>query len=94
MGRNDVFFHEQLDAVGNGLQPAEFAPHSRRTEPVLDAARYFALQPNEKDRRRGYKSDQNDRSNDGQCVRILHKGHDTIKHGASSSAATASTHWK
>jgi hypothetical protein len=42
---DEVLFSDQLDAVGQALQPAEFSAASRRAKPVLDAARHLALQP-------------------------------------------------
>ena len=38
VGRDRVFLAEQLDAVGEGLQPAELAADAGRPEPVLNAA--------------------------------------------------------
>ncbi len=47
---HQVFFGEQLDAVGQRLQPAKFAAHARRAEPILNAARNLALHPDEEQR--------------------------------------------
>ena len=50
-GGNDVFFAQQLDAVGRRLQPAEPAAHPRRPQPVLNPRRDLPLQPDEHGRR-------------------------------------------
>ena len=50
-GGDDVFLDEELDAVGDGLQPAELAADAGGAEAVLDAAGDLALQPDEEDGR-------------------------------------------
>ena len=50
---HQVFFGDQLDAVGQRLQPTELAAHAGRAKPVLDAARDLTLQPNEEQRADG-----------------------------------------
>ena len=47
---HQVFFGEQLDAVGQRLQPAELAADARRAEPILNAAGDLALHPDEEQR--------------------------------------------
>jgi len=48
--RHQVFFSEQLESVGQRLQPAEFPANARGPEPVLNAARNLALHPDEQQR--------------------------------------------
>ena len=48
--RHQVFFGEQLEAVGQRLQPAEFSADAGRAEPILNAAGNFALHPDEQQR--------------------------------------------
>src|SRR5262249_1955488 len=43
----DVFLRDQLDAVGQRLQPAELSTHARRTQAILNSPRDLALHPNE-----------------------------------------------
>ena len=50
---HQVFFGDQLEAVGQRLQPAELAADARRAEPILNAAGDFALQPDEDQRADG-----------------------------------------
>ena len=54
---NDVFLDEELHAVGEGLQPAELAPHARRPQAVLDAAGDLALHPHRKNGRDQHETD-------------------------------------
>ena len=42
---DDVFLGDELDAVGEGLQPAELAADAGGAEPVLNAAGDLALAP-------------------------------------------------
>ncbi len=49
-GGHQVFFGDQLDAVGQRLQPAELAADAGRTEAILNAARDLAFQPDEEQR--------------------------------------------
>ena len=49
VGGDEVFLDEQLDAVGEGLQPAELAADAGGAEAVLDAAGDLAFQPDEED---------------------------------------------
>jgi hypothetical protein len=44
---HQIFFGDQLQAVGQRLQPAEFTADARGAQPILDAAGHFALQPDE-----------------------------------------------
>ena len=46
-GRGEVFLGQQLQAVGQSLQPAELAAHSSRAQPVLNAAGDLPLHPDE-----------------------------------------------
>ncbi len=48
--RTEVFLGDQLDAVGQGLQPAEAAADAGRAEPILDPAGDLPLQPDEDQR--------------------------------------------
>jgi len=61
--RNDIFFHQQLHAVGDGLEPAEFSADARGTEAILNSPRDLSLQPNKEDRRQGHKPNQDARRN-------------------------------
>ena len=45
---NHVFLGDQLDAVGQRLQPAELAAHPRRTEPILDPPGNLPLHPDKR----------------------------------------------
>ena len=47
---HQVFFGEELEAVGQGLQPAEFAADARWAQAILDAAGNLALHPDEEER--------------------------------------------
>src|SRR6185369_17029065 len=71
-GGNDVFLDKELDAISDGLQPAELAADASGTEPVLNATGDLALQPDEKDRRRRHEPHQDrsldDRSRDSREV--------------------------
>ena len=53
---DDVFFEDELDAVGEALQHAVPA-HSHRPEPVLDVRRHLALEPDQKDGELGDEAD-------------------------------------
>ena len=44
---HQVFFGDQLQAVGQRLQPAEFAPDARRPEPILNPPGDLPLKPDE-----------------------------------------------
>ncbi len=58
VGGDEVFLDEQLDAVGDGLQPAELAADAGGAEAVLDAAGDLAFQPDEEDGGDGHESKQ------------------------------------
>ena len=49
----DVFLGEQLDSIGQRLQPAELSTHARGSQAILNAAGNFTLQPNKEQRSRG-----------------------------------------
>ena len=55
---HQVFLGEQLDAVGERLQPAEFAANARGAEAVLNATSHFPLEPNEDERTHCHQVDQ------------------------------------
>ena len=55
---DNVFLDEELEAVGEGLQPAELAPDARGPESILDAGGNFALQPDKIDRGEKHERDQ------------------------------------
>ncbi len=61
---DDVFLDEQLDAVGEGLQPAELAADAGRAEAILNAAGDFAFEPDEEDGRQQHEGDKEDGAND------------------------------
>ena len=58
VGGDEVFLDEQLDAVGEGLQPAELAADARRAEAVLNAAGDLAFEPDEEDGGAGHEADE------------------------------------
>ena len=58
VGGDDVFLDEELDAVGEGLQPAELAADAGGAEAVLDAAGDFPLGPDEDEGGDGDKGDE------------------------------------
>jgi hypothetical protein len=45
--RAKVFFLDQLDSVGQALQPAEPPAHACRSQPILNPSGDLALHPNE-----------------------------------------------
>ena len=55
---HQVFLGDQLEAVGQRLQPAELAADARRAEAVLNAAGDLPLQPDEEQRADGHHVDQ------------------------------------
>ena len=52
-GGNQVFFLDELHAVGQALQPAELAAHAGRPQAVLNPPGDFSLGPNENQRHVG-----------------------------------------
>ena len=62
--RRQVFFEDELDAVGQRLQQAERA-HARGSPAVLDVAHHFALQPDGVGHRREQHEDREHDLDDG-----------------------------
>ena len=69
---DEVFLDEQLDAVGDGLQPAELAADAGGAEAVLNAAGDLAFEPDEED---GGDGDEDEEEEDGD------KGGDPVADG-------------
>ena len=74
---DEVFLDQQLDAVGDGLQPAELAADARGTEAVLDAAGDLAFQPDEEHGRARHEADQHRRHDHGGLHRADRRGNES-----------------
>ena len=60
VGGDEVFLDEQLDAVGDGLQPAELAADAGGAEAILNAAGDLAFEPDEEDGGAGDEGEEQD----------------------------------
>ena len=62
---DDVFFRDELQSIGERLQPTEFAADAGRPKPVLDTGANLALGPDENKRRDGDERDEQAGGDDG-----------------------------
>ena len=79
--RRDILLGDQLDAVGQRLQPAKLATHAGGAKSILDATRDFSFQPDKDQRTDGDDVQQqnavNQRGDDISKCRVL-QSHDAI----------------
>ena len=93
VGGDDVFLDEQLHAVGECLQPAEFAADACGAKAVLDAAGDLAFQPHRKNGIDEHESPSGLRRRQAQAKKgsrrtsTIFENFDNSRHGTGSSTA-------